>query len=164
MFRPEDRGFYLYRNFLKENDNTGTLFIDENNTLDPRSTNLIIYGHNMRNGTMFKTLHSYDNKDFFLQHPTIEFTTLYERHEYEIAAAFRSRIFYRHERNVFRFYQFFEAETQDEFDEFIQNVQRIQFYDTGITPEFGDDLIMLITCCYSHEHGRMVVIARRIRE
>jgi sortase B len=164
MFRPDDWGFYVRRNFVGEDDNAGTLFIDENNTLDPRSTNLIIYGHDMRNGTMFGSLIKYTDKDFFLQHPIIEFTTLYERNEYEIVSVFKSRIFYRHERNVFRFYQFYNAETEEEFNEFVENMQKIQLFDTGITPEFGDKLIMLLTCERSQENGRLAVVARRVRD
>jgi len=163
MYTPDDGEFYLYRTFEKEKDPTleGTLFIDKNCTVDPRGTNLIIHGHNMKNGTMFHTLTEYADEEFYKEHPTFEYTTLYEEEEYEIVSVFLSRI-YNKDDDVFKFYKFYDAGTEEEFDEFIDNIKELELYKTGIEPEFGDELITLTTCEYSQDNGRIVVVGRKI--
>lgn len=163
MYTPEDGEFYLYRTFEGEEDPTkeGCLFIDEHCTIDPRSTNLLIHGHNMRNGSMFHTLLEYQDEDFYKEHPRIEYCTLYEEEEYEIVAAFLTKIYNKND-DVFKFYQFYNAENEEEFEYYIENIQKLALYDTGITPEYGDELITLATCEYSQENGRMVVVARKV--
>ncbi len=163
MYTPEDGEFYLYRTFEGEEDPTkeGCLFIDEHCTIDPRSTNLLIHGHNMKNGSMFHTLLEYKDGDFYKEHPKIEYCTLYEEEEYEIVAAFLTKIYNKND-DVFKFYQFYNAENEEEFAYYIENIQKLALYDTGITPEYGDELITLATCEYSQENGRMVVVARKV--
>lgn len=165
MFTPDDGEFYLYRTFEKEDDPTleGTLFIDKNCSVDPRGANLIIHGHNMRNGSMFHTLTEYMDEEYYLEHPAIEYSSLYETGEYEIAAVFLSKI-YRKSDDVFKFYQFYDAKTKAEFDDFVQNIRELALYETGITPEFGDELITLTTCEYSQDNGRIVVVGRRVTD
>lgn len=165
MYTPEDGEFYLYRTFEKEEDPTkeGSIFIDENCSLEPRSTNLLIHGHNMKNGTMFHTLIDYEKEEFYQEHPTIIFSTLYSEDEYEIAAVFLSKIYNRDD-DVFKFYQFYDAAAPEEFDDFVKNIKENELYQTGITPKYGDELITLSTCEYSQENGRIVVVARKVSE
>ena len=118
----------------------------------------------MKNGTMFHTLIEYKDEDFYREHPTIRYNTLYEEEEYEIAAVFLSKIYKKSETDVFKFYQFYNAESQEEFDEFIANCKAQELYETGVTPEYGDQLITLTTCEYSQQNGRLVVVARKIEE
>ena len=166
MYTPEDGQYYLYRTFEKENDPTqqGSIFIDQNCTLDPRSTNLLLHGHNMRNGTMFHTLIDYKDETFFEEHPTVQYNTLYEEQEYEIFAVFLSKVYKKSETDVFKFYQFYNADNEEEFNEFVQNCKELSLYETGITPVYGDELLTLSTCEYSQKNGRIVVVARRKTE
>ena len=55
-----------------------------------------------------------------------------------------------------------DAESEEEFNEFIATIKRLSFYDTGITPVYGDKIICLSTCEYTLENGRLVVAAYRI--
>lgn len=98
------------------------------------------------------------------EHPTIRYSTLYEEEEYEIAAVFLSKIYKKSETDVFKFYQFYDAQTEAEFDEFVRSVKELELYETGVTPEYGDELITLTTCEYSQENGRMVVVARKVEK
>lgn len=164
MFTPDDGQFYLYRTFEREDDPSkqGCVFIDENCSIDPRSTNLLLHGHNMRNGSMFHSLVEYADQEYYEAHPTIEYTTLYDQQEYEIVYVFRSRVYNTND-DVFKYYKFYNASTQEEFDNFIAGCEELALYDTGITPEFGDEFLTLNTCEYTAENGRMVVVARRIK-
>ncbi len=165
MYTPQDPEFYLYRTFEKQEDPTkeGSIFVDANCTLEPRGDNLLIHGHNMKNGTMFHTLLEYEKEAFYKEHPVIEFSTLYSADKYEIAAVFLSKI-YNKDDDVFKFYKFYDAQTKEEYDHFVQNIKELELYETGITPEFGDELITLSTCEYSQDNGRIVVVARKITE
>lgn len=165
MYTPQDGEFYLYRTFEKQDDPTkeGCLFIDKNCTIDPRSTNLLIHGHNMKNGTMFHTLLEYEKEEFYKEHPVISYSSLYSADEYEIAAVFLSKI-YNKDEDVFKFYKFYDAKTADEFDAFVENIKEMELYETGVTPEFGDELITLSTCEYSQDNGRIVVVARKVTD
>ncbi len=164
MYTPEDGEFYLYRTFEKQEDPTkeGCLFIDKHNTLEPRDDNLLIHGHNMKNGSMFHTLLDYLDEAFYKEHPVIEFSTLYSADRYEIVSVFLSKV-YNKDDNVFKFYQFYDAKTKEEFDGFLTNIKQLELYPTGITPEYGDELITLSTCEYSQDDGRIAVVARKIK-
>lgn len=164
MFTPEDGQFYLYRTFQREDDPSkqGCVFIDENCSVDPRSTNLLLHGHNMRNGSMFHSLLEYEDEEFYREHPTIDYMTLYEQQEYEICYVFRSRV-YNTDDDVFKYYKFYNAFTPEELDAFVAGCEELALYDTGVRPEFGDDILTLNTCEYTAENGRMVVVARRVK-
>lgn len=163
MYRPQDYGYYLHRNFAGEEETAGCIFIDEGASIEPRSTNLLLHGHNMKNGSMFRALTGYEKEAFYQEHPVIRYTTLYEEQEYEIFAVFLSRVFYQDETDVFRYYQFFQADTEEEFAYYVDNCRELSLYDTGVVPEYGDELLTLTTCEYHTENGRLAVAARRAR-
>lgn len=162
MYTPEDGEYYLYRTFENEEDPTreGCLFIDEHCTIDPRSTNLLIHGHNMKNGTMFHSLLEYADEEYYKEHPVIYYSSLWDEGEYEIVSVFRSRI-YNQDDDVFKYYKFYNAANEEEFNNFIDNIKELELYDTGVTAQYGDELITLATCEYTVDNGRFVVVARK---
>jgi sortase B len=162
MHTPEDEEKYLRADFNGQYSVAGLPFIAKDCSLDPtdESDNIILYGHNMTNGTMFHSVIEYASQKFWEEHPVIEFSTLYETREYEVIAAFYDRVYYKYE-DVFKFYQFIDAETEEEFNEAIAYYKEHSEYDTGLTAEYGDRLLTLVTCSYHHKYGRFVVIARQ---
>ena len=154
---------YIHRDFNGEESTSGAIFIDFRCTMDPRSDNLILYGHHMRNGTMFKAIMNYEKKEFYEEHKIIEFDTLYEKGEYEVFSAFRDRIYNSTDTN-YKFYYFIDSETKEDFDYNIENLCSKSLYDTGVVPEYGDDIIMLVTCAYHTNEGRFVVCARKSKD
>lgn len=161
MWTPRDENYYLYRSFEGKDDNNGCLILDTDSSLDPLTTNLIIHGHNMRSGAMFGTLTNYEKQEFAKEHNIITLYTKERERRYEVIAVFRSQV-YRKTDQVFKFYKFFQADTQEEFDDFYQNIKALSLYDTGVTAEFGDSFITLSTCVYHVEQGRLVVVAKEI--
>ena len=125
------------------------------------STNYIIYGHNMRSGKMFGSLDQYANEKFYRNHKTIEFDTIYEEGTYEVMYVFRSRV-YQKDEVVFKYYQFIEAYSEEEFNSNMNEMAAMSLYDTGVTASYGDQLLTLSTCDYVEEDGRFVVVAKRI--
>lgn len=161
MWTPEDEEYYLYRDFDGSDNKNGSLILDTDSSVDPLSTNLIIHGHNMKSGAMFGNLTDYEQESFYQGHKEIILYTEECQRNYEIIAVFRSQVF-RKSDNVFKFYKFFQANTQEEFDDFYDNIKEMSIYDTGVTAEFGDHFITLSTCVYHVENGRFVVVAKEI--
>ncbi len=162
MYTPEDEEKYMYADFEGDFDPNGLPFIDDACSLDPESDNLIIYAHNMMSGAMFASLMDYEKEEYWEEHPIISFSTLYEEREYEVIAAFYDRVYYKYE-DCFKFYKFIDAANEDEFDEAMRNYKEKALYDTGVTAEYGDNLITLVTCAYHIDNGRFVVVAREVQ-
>jgi len=159
MWTPRDENYYLYRDFDGRKNQNGCLILDTDSSLDPLTTNLIIHGHNMKSGAMFGNLTDYENYSYYEKHKEIILYTEGVQRNYEIISVFRSQV-YKKSDNVFKFYKFFQADTQEEFDDFYNNIKALSQYDTGVTAEFGDRFITLSTCVYHVENGRFVVIAK----
>ncbi|MCM1254102.1 MAG: class B sortase [Clostridium sp.] len=160
VMQCEDNEYYLHHNFYGEEDKYGCLFVKDIADVDTPGTNFIIYGHNMKDGSMFGMLDEYGNKAFYDEHATLEFDTLYEERTYEIMAVFRSQV-YQEDEDVFKYYQFYQADTEEEFNRFYENVMTASLYETGVTAAYGDTFLMLSTCAYHEEDGRLVVVAKR---
>lgn len=162
MWTPEDENYYLYRTFDKSENQNGSLILDTDSSLDPLTTNLIIHGHNMRSGEMFGDLTDYESEAYYQEHKRMILYTKECQRNYEIVAVFRSQVYKKSQTDVFKFYKFFQANTEEEFDDFYQNIKELSLYDTGVTAQFGDHFITLSTCVYHVEQGRFVVVAREI--
>lgn len=158
MHTPQQPQYYIYRDFEGKKTASGTPFMDAACTVD--SDSIILYGHNMKNGSMFGTLDEYLNRKYWEEHPVITFNTLKEDREYEIFAVLRTRLLYENERG-FAYYKYVGDLTEEQFDEFVSQVCAGAEYDTGIVPEYGDQILMLSTCSYHTENGRLVVVGRR---
>lgn len=159
--QAQDNSYYLTHNYKKEKATGGALFLDKDFDLNKPSTNYLIYGHRNKNGTMFEDLMKYTSEDFYKEHKEIKFTTTKEDSTYEIIAVFKSRVFYKNEQNVFRYYYFINAESETEYNEYISNCKKASIYDTGATAEYGEQLLTLSTCEYSQEDGRFAIVAKK---
>lgn len=159
MHTPDDPQYYLNRAFDKSDATGGTPFLDGNCNEDGGI--YIIYGHHMSNGTMFASLPDYADEAFWQEHKTIRFDTLYEHGEYEVMAAFLSRI-YAPENKGFRYYEYTDLKSEVQFNSYMEQVKESALYDTGVTAEYGDTLLVLSTCNYHTTDGRFVVVARKM--
>lgn len=158
MYSPDEPERYLHANFEVSYSFAGLPFIDA--ACDPESGNRIIYAHNMLDGSMFRTLLKYQQKDFWQRNPVISFNTLYEEQEYEVVAAFYDKVYKKSDTN-FKFYQFYDTSDQSSFDEAMAYYREHALYDTGVTAQCGDLFLTLVTCAYQTENGRFVVVARK---
>ena len=159
-----DNGYYITHNYMGEYSSNGSIFLDKDYSWDIPSSNLLLYGHNNNNGEMFQELMKYKEKSFFKGHSIINFTTLDSDSRYEIISVFLSRVYYTHETNVFRYYYFLNATNKSEYDAYILESKKASLYDTGITADFGEQLLTLSTCDYSVQDGRLVVVAKKVND
>lgn len=157
MQSKDSPNFYLDHSFNKEYSRFGVPYMQENCNL--QSDNIVIYGHNMKNKSMFNGLTKYKDKDFYNAHRYIQLDTLSEQRKYEVIYAFKTVAY---TSNGFQYYNFVKANTEEEFSAYIEKCQALSFYDTGVCAEYGDKLITLSTCEYSQNNGRFVVVAKLI--
>ena len=157
MHTPEDTEYYLHRAFDETYAYSGSLFLGEGWT--PEGGYAIIYGHNMKNETMFGHLHWYQEQAFAQEYPTIRFDTLTEEREYTVLAAFYSQSYTAGDIDVFRYYQYTDLSDPEVFSEYVNQVRAAALYDTGVEVQYGDRLLALSTCSYHRKNGRFVVVA-----
>lgn len=155
--------YYLDHNFHQEYDKNGSIFLDASCSIYPRSTNLIIYGHHMKSGKMFGSLQNYQSESYYKDHKYIEFDTIYETGIYEVMFVFRDKVYSQEDVN-FKYYEFIDANSEEEFNSYMDEMAAASYYDTGVIAEYGDQLLTLSTCDYQQDNGRFVVVARRVIE
>ena len=178
---PEDDDFYLSHDFYGNESIVGCPYVPATCDVFEPSDNVVIYGHNLRTGGMFNKLTYYRNKSYWESNQTFSFDTLYERHTYQIFAVFKTAARQYKDDGTpwgYPYHRLNNFDTKEAFDKFIADVkgaafeggeyQGWTFYDTGITPQYGDKLICLSTCEYTMKdpdgttNGRWVVMAVRI--
>lgn len=154
--------YYLHNNFYKQKSSLGTPFLASYCNINT-SDNLIIYGHHIKSGKMFADLEYYKNYNFYSNHKAIKFYVLEndetKEHCYEILSAFKTTA----NDNGFKYYEFYKANDETEFNSFIEKCKSMSFYNTGVTAYYGDKLLTLSTCEYSQENGRIVVVAKEMK-
>ena len=162
LLQTTDNEYYLNHNYKKEDSKSGSIFINSNCDIKNENSNIIIYGHYMKNGEMFNNLHKYQDKTFYEQHPIIKITTEEREMKYQVVCVFKAKVFYQNEKNVFRYYTYYDFENESQYNEYIDNCKAMQLYDTGNNASYGEQLVTLVTCEYSQSNGRIVVVAKRI--
>lgn len=156
-----DPDFYLKHDFNKKKSDYGCPYVQANCDVNEPSDNIMLYGHHMRNGTMFADLEKFERKSFWKKHKTFTFNTLKDKYEYEIVAVFKT-VVYTDSPDAFRYYDFVNAKNPNEFTAYVQKCKELSLYDTGVYAEYGDKLITLSTCEYSNTNGRLVLVAKRL--
>lgn len=157
--------FYLDHDYTGAESSSGSIFINENCDLSIPSDNIVIYGHNMKSGTMFHDLLKYKDASFYEDNPYITFNSVYQDGLYIVIAAFYTRVDDSKPASdeYFHYYEYIDMETQEEFDEFYTTCKRLSLYDAE-EAFYGDELITLSTCSYQTDDGseRFVVVAKKI--
>lgn len=162
VMQCEDNTYYLNHNFDQQEDKVGTLFLDYRCDVVNGCDNFIIYGHHLQSGKMFSKLEEYENPKYLEKHKYITFDTIFEEQTFQVMYVFRSRV-YNDNDVVFKYYQFINANSEEEFNSAMNEMKIISFYDTGVTASYGDQLLTLSTCDYNEKNGRFVVVAKRIK-
>ncbi len=162
VLQTVDNEYYLTHNFNQGYDKNGCIFLDTTCDLVRGNTNWIIYGHHMKSGNMFGELDKYADESFYLNHKTFTFDTIYEKGTYEVCYVFRSQV-YAEDEITFKYYQFIDVNSENEFYSAISEMANMSLYVTGVTPAYGDQLVTLSTCDHSETaQGRFVVVGRKV--
>lgn len=154
VVQTDDNEYYLYYNAEREQSKSGAIFMDYRNTDFENDKHIIIYGHNMRNGTMFHDLNSYKLQDFFDQNSII---TLYyngEMYQYQVFSAQVVLADVNFIRTSFK--------SNEEFVEYFQSFQDSSKFTSNVEIEPDDQILTLSTCTYEYDDSRFIVQAKRI--
>lgn len=158
--RADDPNYYLKHDFEKNYTDYGCPFMQADCDALAPSDNLIIYGHNMKDGSMFADLAKYRSKDFWQSHKTVCFDTELGSSAYEIFAVIHTTV-QADSADAFPFYRFVNAVAPEDFADYVSACQSRVLYDTGISAEYGDKLLTLSTCDNITDNGRWLVIAKQ---
>lgn len=178
VVQTDNNDYYLERDFYGNYSQPGTVFADFRCVVNDydfnQSDNIILYGHNQANGTMFGTLQKYkitkqntSKFDFYLQHPTFTFSNLYEEYTYKIIALFVVEVEPEQTRDgvIFDYQNYIRFGSKEKtYEEFMQNVTERSQIITGVDVQEGDKFMTLSTCSNEFEPSRFVVIGRRVRD
>ena len=157
MQTPEWVNYYLTRDFNGNTAKHGAIYANESASITTPSDNVTIYGHKMKDGTMFAALHEYKKQSFYKEHAYITFDTIFEHHTYQIFAVFITTA----NAEGFNYNSFVDGD-MDSFNNYVAKCQELSLYDTGAGAAYGDKLITLSTCEHSIDDGRLVVVAKRV--
>lgn len=166
--------YYLYRNVNREDSKPGSIFLDyrcrfdqvgEDGTLEvPNSDNLIIYGHNMRDLSMFGTLKYYKTDEtYYDAHPIITLNSNYEQYQYKIFGYFIADAEDTTDTR-FDYWNYINFADETEFYAYVNEVKRRTLRITNVDVAYGDQLLTLSTCNNAFDTARLVIVARRVRE
>lgn len=149
-----DNKYYLKRLFNGEKNSAGTLFIDYRNLPDLQDPNTLIYGHHMRNDSMFGTLTDYEEQAYFEAHPYLLATNGKEIYLLEVIAGYTTT------KND----HCYDIAISDENDmmNFLNTAAEKSDFQAGVDVELSDRLVTLSTCAYAFENARYILIARAV--
>lgn len=150
MHTPEDPEYYLHRGFRKQKSAAGVPFMDGKCTME--CDHLILYGHNMKNGTMFADVTRYRDRSYWENHPIVELQTGSGAKQYRIFAVIFAK-------SSDDWYFIHKAYDEIQYNEEVAKLQSRSLYDTGITPVYGQQLLSLSTCYGAAKDDRILVIA-----
>ena len=153
MHTPDDPEKYLRRDFQGEYSESGVPFLDSRCVLD--SDNLIIYGHNMMNGTMFAALQEYVQEDFCKANPIVEFQTADGCAEYRVFAVAWVK-------SNDDWYKAVNLSNVEDFNSAVEEIIGKALFHVGSSPEFGTQILTLSTCYDSAHNGRLLVLAAKL--
>lgn len=152
VVQGSDNDYYLKHNFRKESNISGTVFVESANDID-NDKNIILYGHNMRNGTMFNNITNYKEESFFNEDNKINIIMNNTLYEYEAFSVYV--------KNVSEVNLAIGFASEDEFINYAYNEAEESLYKKDVDFSAEDNLITLVTCSYEFTDARTIVVARR---
>jgi sortase B len=158
ILQAEDNDYYLQRNYKREEKRAGSIFMDFRNQLTVDNRNTILYGHDMKDGSMFGSLKRYLQADFFNTYPSISYDTLYESYDAEIFSVYYTTTDVNYIQTDFP--------DDEAYFSFLLNARERSLYKTDMILTSADLILTLSTCDYTldAEEGRLVVQAKLVKK
>lgn len=149
VVQTTDNDFYLTHTFRKEENKVGAIFLDANNSSDLSHSNTFIYGHNMKNGTMFGLLGHYKKQEFYEDNPYFYY--------YVPGKIFKVQVFSFYPTDIYSGSYQYGFSTPQEYESYLQTITNRSLFSTGYLPSTSQGIITLSTCINLQEEGRFVV-------
>ncbi len=160
VVQGEDNEYYLAHNAFQKEDAAGALYMDYEVPLEDRPTNIILYGHNMKNGGMFGSLIELRGAEPFAERSDIKWETPYETATFHIVGV--SLWDLTDQENFFPFHQYIDIDNQEDLDLFLEEMKAraLQWEDESFTLE--DQMMTLVTCTYETADARLLILAKKV--
>lgn len=165
-----DNDYYLRHTYDDKRNQAGAIFMDYrcSVTEDYTSPNIVLYGHNQRDGTKFGRLKLYKyDLDFYAKNPIITFTTEYSSSKYVIFGFFVTNTLEKQDSNgeVFRYHDYIETlSNPGTFGWYMNQIKRRNQIISPVDVVYGDEILVLSTCSNEFSDSRFAVFARKLRE
>ena len=157
--------YYLHHDIDRKYLFEGNIYMDCRDNFGAveglQSENLVIYGHNMLNGSQFGNLRLYKDPSYYSSNPFVYLSSIYKDYEYVIVSFC---ITSGNADTDFRYWDMEELDTQEDFDYYVNRIKRDQLLDTGVDVKYGDKLLTLSTCHADEDNTRFIILARRLRD
>ena len=168
VYQTTDNDYYLHHDATGRENVYGAVFADYRDTIsaEGNSANITLYGHHMRDGSMFADLHSYKSMNFYKENPIVTFDTIYGGGgAYKIFACFLTNAEAKDDNGYFFDYTVPTFESEEAFTTWIEQIRRRSLYITPVDVQPGDEILTLSTCTYELKDVEMrcVVVARKVR-
>lgn len=160
VLQGKDNEFYLTHDFYGEYDRHGSIFIDCKTDVGIEQSNTVLYGHHMRDGSMFGLLENYAQEDFYRKNPFFSFDLIGEERTYQILAVVKCSL--AAGENDFRYYDYKIISEEENFWQYYNSIKALSLYDIPVTASYGDELVTLCTCDYSVQDGRLLVVGKKV--
>lgn len=156
VVKTTNNDYYLNHNILKEKSTSGSIFLDFRNEIEEFDRNSILYGHNMKNGTMFKDLMKYKDEEFFKENDIISFSTIYEDTKWEIFSAYVTDTNF--------YYIQVNFENDKEYSDFLNTIKAKSMFYKDIELDGSEEILTLSTCSYEFNDARFVIHGKKVNE
>lgn len=156
VVQAEDNDYYLHHSFQRKKNAAGAVFMDFRNQSDENNYNTILYGHQMKNGTMFQTLDNYLDKTFFEENRYIQFDNLYQDRKWEVFSVYITPVSFNYIRTKF--------ESDHDYSDFLRTIADKSLHSAEVDLHSGDRILTLSTCNYEFDNARLVVHAKLVEE
>lgn len=148
VWREGDNEYYLDHLFSGEQNEKGTIFADKRNKTPFEEWNTVLYGHNMKDGSMFGIMDEYGQQEFYDEHPVMYLITPEKDYKVEICCSFLTGL----ESTTFEF-----PRTEGNPAKTIDDIEKYSYIETGVTPTVEDKLVSFSTCYEELDHRYVVI-------
>lgn len=161
----DDPEYYLYRDFQGNDSKPGTIFLSNVADIYEPSDVITVFGHNMKDGTMFGSIRRYEDSQFLEEHDRIWIDSLEGRREFQVTHVMKIRVNVAGQEDSFPYYDYSNFESKSAYKNFIEQCNAHSIYDTGKNVRYGDKFVILSTCEYTYQDGsgRLVVMGKEIK-
>lgn len=153
VVQGNDNSYYLTHDFKLNENKVGTIFIDYKNEIN-LDKNLIIYGHNMKDGSMFYDLMKYKDEEFFKANPKIIIILNNHKYTYEIFSVYTVKSTYDYIKTTFK--------SNDDYKSYLDDAKNNSIFKSNIEINSNDKILTLSTCSYEFNDARTVIHAKMV--
>ncbi len=164
VVQTDNDTFYQSHNFTKAASDLGTPFLSSRNDARELDLNNVVYGQSSKKEPlMFSSLEAYRDKAYFLKHPVLSYSTLYEDYLFKVYAVFVTNSAPEQDNGYVFDYTVPNLGTVESFAGYVDQLNERRLYDTGVDIESTDRLLTLSTSTDDFDGARLVVVGRLLR-